>query len=263
MALPDAPECRGVDPVAMMRRHSSGPSAGQDTRLYIGLVVAVVLVAADARAQGPVADTTRAEVPDTVASAPRRAWAVSAWGGFGRNSPDNIWGAEPGRDVAVTALRIGWPMVRTAGVAVDYVIDLVPAAWVSMLRAPTYVVAPCSHRPSGPECTVRTYYGNGDAARGFGAAPVGLEARFRPGAAVQPYTTIGVGLLRFSRPVPIDGAATLNITADLGGGALVAMPGAFRLMIGYKFYHISNGGSASQNPGIDSHMMVVGLRRGR
>lgn len=249
--------------MALMRRDSWRRSTLHRKRVHLPLVLALLVGAAEAHAQGPVDDTSRVDSADTMAATQTPPWAVSAWGGFGRNSPDHIWGAEPGRDVSVTALRIGWPMARTARVALDYVIDLVPAAWVSMRRAPVYVVSPCDKNPPGPECAVRTHYGDGNAARGFGAAPVGLEARFRPGAAVQPYASIGAGLLRFSRPVPVEGAAALNITADLGGGMFIAMPGAFRLMVGYKFYHISNGGSAAQNPGLDSHMLVVGLRRGR
>ena len=233
-------------------------------RLNPLLLALIPLAAGLASAQGPGADTlSRAGGPDSLAPAPapRRVWALAAWGGLARNSPDHIWGAEPGRDVAITALRIGWPMARRAGVAVDYVVDLVPAAWVSMPRVPANVVDACNKRPPGSPCSIRTSYGDGNAARGFGAAPVGIEARFRPGATVQPYASIGAGLLRFGEQVPVAGAATLNITADVGGGALVAVPGAFRLMVGYKFYHISNGGSASQNPGLDSHMAVIGVRR--
>lgn len=249
--------------MAMMQMQQWQRSPVRRTGWCLLAGVATVFAFASAGAQGPVADTARTEGRDTVTSPDRRGWALAAWGGFARNSPDNIWGAEPGRDVAVTALRIAWPLARGTAVEIDYVVDLVPAAWVSMRGDPTYVVVPCPQPKPGTECLMRTYRGRSDAARGFGAAPVGIEARFRPDAMVQSYATISAGLLRFNREVPVDGAATLNITADVGAGAAIALPGKLSLMLGYKFYHISNGGSAAQNPGLDSHMVVIGLRQAR
>jgi hypothetical protein len=37
--------------------------------------------------------------------------------------------------------------------------------------------------------------------------------------------------------------------------------GRVGVLLGYKFYHISNAGTASRNPGLDGHMLVVGLQR--
>lgn len=192
-------------------------------------------------------------------------WSYAAWGGVARNSPDNLWGAERGRDVAVAALRFTRQDTRSTAIGVDYYLDVVPVAWVSMPRTPD--PPPCDsqypkpHAPAGGsglcilDGPVKT------SAYGLGVAPLGVQARVRLLPLVQPFVAMNAGMLWFTRPVPSERAARLNFTADAGAGLLIGRRGQRGVMLGYKFHHISNGGTAASNPGIDGHMIYAGLLR--
>ena len=178
-----------------------------------------------------------------------------AWGALAQNSPGTLWGAERGRDIAVLALRAAKPF-GAPSVRLEYVIDVVPAAWVSMPLAPSR----CGPLPSGEPCTDYHAFEGSRVAWGAGIAPIGLQAEFLPGRRALPYISASTGLLYFSRPMPVEGAGRLNFTADAGAGVRIALSTRLQGAVGYKFYHISNGGTARRNPGLDGHMIVIGLR---
>lgn len=198
------------------------------------------------------------ETSDTSA---RAEWAYGAWGGIARNSPATIWGTTGGRDVAVTAVRFGRTIAHSGAAALDYSLDLVPAAWVSM---------PPAESPTGYICTYR----NGVLVRcraprthqeapshGVGAAPLGLSLRLRPTRRVQPFIAASSGVLWFQRPIPVDDGGRRHFMLEAGGGLLFRLPSRFGLTTGYKLFHISNAGTAESNPGLDNHMFYVGLMR--
>lgn len=186
------------------------------------------------------------------------AWGV--WGGVARNSPGNLWGAETGRDAELLAVRLTWPLSRNAGTAVDYVIDAVPAARVSMVRDASDP-PPCGIAKPGQPCVHLPVVTDTRPVFGFGVAPLGLQLRHRLASRIQAHADLSGGVLRFAREMPMEGAARLNFTAQLGAGLLVGRPGRLGLALGYKFYHISNAGTATHNPGLDNHMLVVGLQQ--
>jgi hypothetical protein len=180
-----------------------------------------------------------------------------AWGGLAQNSRPGLFGATPGRDVAITALRMMIPLGGNSVVAWDWVGDLVPAAWVSM-PSPEFIAGPCGGHAA---CSLRIGFAGQDAAYGLGVAPLGIQLRFRPGHPIQPYIGLGGGMLWFQREIPIERAAQLNFTADAGAGLMIGKPGHLGVMAGYKLHHISNGGTARSNPGMDNYMVYAGLLR--
>lgn len=186
------------------------------------------------------------------------AWGI--WGGIARNSPGNIWGAETGRDVELLALRLTWPLTRSHRLALDYVVDAVPAARVSMVRDDPDPPS-CSVAKPGEPCVNLPVISDPRPVFGLGAAPVGLQLRHRTRPHLQVHGGISAGILRFAREMPMDGAARVNFTAELGTGVLIGRPGRLGIALGYKFYHISNAWTATHNPGIDNHMLVIGLQR--
>jgi hypothetical protein len=226
------------------------------TRRAVAGATALLLLARAAHAQS---------VPDSV-SVP---WSYSAWGGFARNSPDNLWGAERGRDVAVAGLRFVRHDPGAGRVAVDYILDVIPLAWMSMPRGsglPSCDDPYGGEKPPGPTtvpgptlCLVDPPVKT--SAVGFGASPLGAQARLRVFERVQPFAAMNAGLLWFARPVPSERAAQLNFTAEIGTGLLIGRAGRPGLMLGYKFHHISNGGTAASNPGVDGHMLYAGVLR--
>lgn len=182
------------------------------------------------------------------------------WGGIARNSPDNLWGAESGRDVEVVAVRLTWELARSQRFALDYILDAVPAARVSMVRDdadPPF----CSEAAPGEPCVNSPVISDKRPVLGFGVAPLGIQLRHRSGSRVQTYADLSGGVLRFAREMPMDGAARVNFTAQLGAGVLLGRPGRLGMALGYKFYHISNAWMAQHNPGIDNHMLVIGVQQ--
>jgi hypothetical protein len=80
---------------------------------------------------------------------------------------------------------------------------------------------------------------------------------WRPQGDVQPFADLGTGPMWSNRRVP---AATsrLNFNSQLGIGAIFFARSRWPLMAGYRFAHVSNGGSTGRNPGLDVHLLFVG-----
>ncbi|MDG2029647.1 MAG: acyloxyacyl hydrolase [Phycisphaerales bacterium] len=68
----------------------------------------------------------------------------------------------------------------------------------------------------------------------------------------------GCGIAYFSSRVP-SGAAHLNFTPQAGVGCTVRIDDQLRLMAGVRWFHISNGQTASSNPGVDMMSGYLGL----
>lgn len=82
---------------------------------------------------------------------------------------------------------------------------------------------------------------------------------WRDGAGMQPYFELGTGPMWANRRVP---AATsrLNFSSQAGVGLTLFANGNHPLVVGYRFAHISNGGTASRNPGLNVNTFVIGTR---
>lgn len=96
---------------------------------------------------------------------------------------------------------------------------------------------------------------------GIGAVPIRLSL---PLTAMPrnhyPYLSLGAGFFFFDNPFPTDDGTNLNATVDLGIGYTFRIDPSTRLNIGYRFHHLSNGGSGLINPGLDSNMFVISIR---
>ncbi len=94
---------------------------------------------------------------------------------------------------------------------------------------------------------------------GFGFSPVGVRLLWRRNAALRPYLMGKGGLLFFPDPVlsPLDGH--LSFSAQFGGGVEETLTRRVSLRLGYSDFHMSNGGIATRNPGIDFMYFNAGL----
>jgi hypothetical protein len=74
---------------------------------------------------------------------------------------------------------------------------------------------------------------------------------------VQPYVDVGSGPMWSNRRIP---AATsrVNFQSQLTGGAIWFPRARFPLFTAYRFSHISNGGFAPRNPGVNVYSVIVG-----
>jgi len=78
-------------------------------------------------------------------------------------------------------------------------------------------------------------------------------------SSIEPYVDIGSGPMWSNRRVP---AATsrLNMNSQAGFGAILFARSRMPLHVGYRFSHISNGGTTGRNPGLQVHQAIIGVR---
>ena len=104
-----------------------------------------------------------------------------------------------------------------------------------------------------------TVNGHRSYAYGVGASPIGAQVNLVHFRRVEPFLTSGGGFLYFNHRM-LGTTQQFNFTAQLGGGVQLFPPSRRTAIdIGYKYHHISNANLANQNPGLDSHMLFVGL----
>lgn len=160
-----------------------------------------------------------------------------------------------GRRVYLTGLRLESVLGTTGPMALVSTMELIPIAVVERTNADT---STCYKDQVGRQ--ICEYDRSAQVAAGTGAAPVGLKLLFNRAHAVRFYAAGAAGALLFSSDVPVSRSRRLNFTFEYGTGLEMPVNGR-TLSVGYKFYHISNGGSGRVNPGLDANVFYVGLRR--
>lgn len=76
---------------------------------------------------------------------------------------------------------------------------------------------------------------------------------------VEPYVDVGSGPMWSNRRIPAQ-TSRVNFQSQLTGGAIWMPRARFPLFTAYRFSHISNGGFAPRNPGINVYSVIVGTR---
>jgi hypothetical protein len=104
-----------------------------------------------------------------------------------------------------------------------------------------------------------THNGHRAYANGVGGSPIGAQVNFVHYRHVEPFLTSGGGFLYFNHRM-FGTTQQFNFTAQLGGGVqLFTSSRRTAIDLGYRYHHISNANLGNQNPGLDSHMLFVGL----
>lgn len=102
-------------------------------------------------------------------------------------------------------------------------------------------------------------YGDGsEVVRGLSMSLL-LRRSFRERSTIRPYVELATGPIVAEKRVP---AATsrFNFMSQAGGGVVFNADGRVPVFAGYRFLHISNGGYASRNPGLNVSAAVIGLQ---
>jgi hypothetical protein len=170
------------------------------------------------------------------------------WGGGSPTS--NVWiGKAPGRQFFLTGLRYGRVLVAGRGLSLKYTIDVNPAAFLD--QTDLHFIRPLS---GGGLLFKRDHH----YVYGTGASPVGMQLNFREHRRFQPYLDGSIGMLYFSRDVPVAHATHFNFTADWGGGMQFFIKPRRAVSIGYRYHHFSNDFTGTLNPGVDSNLIYAG-----
>ena len=192
----------------------------------------------------------------------RPAPTFSVWTAFAGNERLNTRiGDTNDRDLFLIGVRARWLFSVSGRVEMAYTADLLPAVVSTGMPSYTFVNVPPSCLPNQActlplvvvtEMTRKTVYG-------FGAAPVGGEVRFR---ATRPLALVlrgSAGGVYFSRPIPDPEERRFNFIFDIGTGAEWRFSRRVAMTAGYRLNHISNAGRGPVNPGLNSHMLELGL----
>ena len=94
--------------------------------------------------------------------------------------------------------------------------------------------------------------------RGMGVKPVGIRAVKRIGRSAV-YVGLAGGAISFDRPVPAENSHRFNLLGDLDAGLRLPLGDRHQVNLGYRFNHLSNANRGEINPGIDSHMLSMGV----
>lgn len=240
-------------PAALVQQSSPDavlfPVSGVKTRLLV-LNLCLAFLPAWAAAQGPSTPepNSRARLPMN-----RGTRSVGIWGGFSFESPGgDFLGQVTGREFLITGMRVGWIAASTSRFAVEYTFDLIPAAIVTDNPQSTRSL------PDGEGNEIKLITGYGPV-YGFGVSPIGCRMHAKIADHVRLFGGGGGGFLVFLGEVPLPDSGHLNFTFEFGGGLDWMLEDGTILSAGYKFHHLSNGGTEPVNPGLDASIYYLGL----
>ncbi len=98
---------------------------------------------------------------------------------------------------------------------------------------------------------------------GEGISPVGFQWNFLPRNKMQPFFIGHGGYMYSTQPIPVSQAGSFNFTFDLGAGFELYRSKTRSVRAEYRIHHISNHGTATENPGIDNGLFQVTYAFGR
>lgn len=102
-------------------------------------------------------------------------------------------------------------------------------------------------------------YGDGNESVRAVSAAVLLRHSWREQRKIQPYVELTTGPMFAEKRVP---AATsrFNFVSQIGGGVMLNGNGRVPVFAAYRVMHISNGGYAPRNPGLNLGAIVMGVQ---
>jgi hypothetical protein len=98
---------------------------------------------------------------------------------------------------------------------------------------------------------------------GEAISPIGFQWNFLPRRKLQPFFTGHGGYMYSTKPIPVREAGSFNFTFDLGAGVELYRGKTRSIRAEYRYHHISNHGTAMENPGIDNGLFQVTYSFGR
>jgi hypothetical protein len=96
-----------------------------------------------------------------------------------------------------------------------------------------------------------------------GFSPLGYKIRMLPHRRFQPFVTALGGFAVSPRDIPVFNSASFNFTFEFGAGLEIFKTHTRSCQLEYRYHHLSNGSSGTENPGIDSGVIKVSYSFGR
>jgi lipid A 3-O-deacylase PagL len=181
-------------------------------------------------------------------------WHVGPYLGGAMNSPGGgDWGGVPDRNHLFLGVRGTAPVFRWEALTLAYAAELTPMLIVS--DNPVYKEAFVTQ---GGVTRLMEVEDGSAPVYGAGFSPLGLEGRLRTAPHGQVFGAMAMGLVWFTRDVPVANSRAVNLTAEMGFGLLWEYRERQRLRFGYKYHHLSNSWTAEENPGLNANVFYVG-----
>jgi hypothetical protein len=152
----------------------------------------------------------------------------------GTSLPVPAFRADPDDTLALVSLQIGRVMTGGAnGNNLQLILDAAPFIHVRQL----------------------------DAVRGWAVSPLFVRWNFPPAGerGVRIFGEFSGGLLFTSDPVPARTTTTFNFLDQAGFGVRIEERAGRAWLAGYRFQHVSNGGRAKPNPGVNFNFVYLGV----
>lgn len=92
---------------------------------------------------------------------------------------------------------------------------------------------------------------------GIGFAPLVWRWNFTPQPRWSAFGEMAMGGLWSTEPIPED-TGRANFTAHWGAGVRLRPRGSHSVLVAYRFQHFSNGNQLGSNPGVNSHVVLIG-----
>ena len=99
-----------------------------------------------------------------------------------------------------------------------------------------------------------------DIISGFGVSPLGYQLLI-PHKVFHLFMGLKTGIIYMSKTFPTYKGRKLNYTFDVSFGIKKAIHKNTFLSLGYRFHHISNAQTGTQNPGIDSNFLFLSIKQ--
>jgi hypothetical protein len=98
---------------------------------------------------------------------------------------------------------------------------------------------------------------------GEGFSPIGFQWNFLPRRKLQPIVLGHGGYMYSTQPIPTTDAGSFNFTFDFGVGFELYRTRTRSIRVDYRYHHISDHYTTTENPGIDNGLFTVAYSFGR
>jgi hypothetical protein len=210
------------------------------------LTITLLLGARGAAAQ---VESPRGSLPFVVRAAVMRGAEVCVCSAEGQPAPRD-------RDLYTLTVGTEWELAGTARLQLSYAADVIPFLLSQNTADEGLSVWSCGVNYCG---NATSPYPWRTSAVGFGALPIGLVVRVRPGSAFALRARASGGAVYLSRPVPVMQSRNFNFVAEASVGAEVRLVRGVALGVGLTHNHISNANTAPVNLGMDTRLVELGF----